>query len=79
MMWTRTFWLDTAERAVKTLAQALIAVLAVGTPIYEIAWAEALGIAATAAVISMLTSVASVGVGESGTAAVVPGMPGQED
>ncbi|MGV0438853.1 holin [Corynebacterium mastitidis] len=78
-MRTRSFWTDAAERAVKTLAQALIAVLAVGTPIYEIAWAEALGIAATAAVISVLTSVASVGVGESGTAAAVPTRAHEED
>ncbi|MBC3186353.1 holin [Corynebacterium sp. zg-331] len=77
-MRTRSFWTDTAERAIKTLAQALIAVLAVGTPIYEIAWVEALGIAATAAVISVLTSIASAGVGESGTAAVVSGLRGQE-
>ncbi|MDK8451005.1 holin [Corynebacterium mastitidis] len=78
-MRTRSFWIDTAERAVKTLAQALIAVLAVGTPIYEIAWVEALGIAATAAVISVLTSIASVGVGEPGTAAAVPTRAHEED
>ncbi|KQB85016.1 holin [Corynebacterium oculi] len=71
-MWTKGFWVDTVERAIKTLAQALIAVLAVGTPIYDLAWGESLGIAATAAVISVLTSIVSVGVGETDTAAALP-------
>ena len=65
---TREFAVDTLERAVKTFAQALLAVLAVGTPLWDIPWTEALGIAATATVISVLTSVASAGLGTKGTA-----------
>ena len=68
MILTREFAVDTIERAVKTFAQALLAVLAIGTPLWEIPWTEALGIAATATVISLLTSLASAGLGAKGTA-----------
>lgn len=70
-MWTSFFWKDTAERALKTLAQALIATLAVGTPIWDLDWAASVGIALTATVVSVLTSIASVGVSDSGTASLV--------
>lgn len=70
-MWTVSFWKDAAERAIKTFAQALISVLAVGTPIMQLEWVDGLGIAATAAVVSILTSIASSGVGEKGTASLV--------
>lgn len=69
-MFTRTFLKDTAERAIKTAAQALLAVLLVGTPLWQIAWGEALGIAATATVVSILTSVVSGGLGNRGTASM---------
>ncbi|STC79594.1 holin [Corynebacterium ulcerans] len=52
---TVEFWKDLAERAIKTFAQALLAVLAVGVPIWELDWSGAFGIAATATVISVLT------------------------
>lgn len=83
-MYTKAFWLDVAERAVKTFAQALLATVAVGTPIFDLAWTQGLGIAATATVISVLTSIASYGVGEKGTAMAVqrpttPTTPGGDD
>lgn len=68
---TVEFWKDLVERAIKTFAQALLAVLAVGVPIWELDWSGAFGIAATATVISVLTSVASIGAGVQGTASVV--------
>lgn len=71
-MFTRQFALDLTERAIKTFAQALIATIAVGTPIFDLAWGEGLGIAATATVVSVLTSIASVGVGTEGTASALP-------
>ncbi|MHC9634087.1 holin [Corynebacterium diphtheriae] len=70
-MLSKAFWKDLAERAIKTFAQALLAVLAVGVPIWELDWAGAFGIAATATVISVLTSIASISVGTQGTASVV--------
>ena len=63
-MWTRAFWKDTAERAVKTAAQTAGGVLIVGTPIWEIDWTAGLGITATATVLSILTSLASSGRGD---------------
>ncbi|CAB0628211.1 holin [Corynebacterium diphtheriae] len=68
---TVEFWKDLTERAIKTFAQALLAVLAVGVPIWELDWSGAFGIAATATVISALTSIASISVGTQGTASVV--------
>ncbi|MBV7302942.1 holin [Corynebacterium sp. TAE3-ERU2] len=70
-MFTKVFWMDATERAIKTFAQALIATLAVGTPILELDWGQAVGIAATATVVSLLTSIASTGTGQDGTASLV--------
>lgn len=58
------FWLASGERAVKTLAQTLVALIgtnAVG--VMDLDWAQILGVAATATVLSILTSVASNGLG----------------
>lgn len=48
------------ERMVKTFAQALLALIVVGTAINEIDWLTALATAATAAVVSLLTSITAV-------------------
>lgn len=59
-MFTKSFWLDTAERAAKTVAQVLIAVFAVsGVTILNADWATALATAGTAALVSVLTSLLS--------------------
>jgi len=55
----KKFWRAAIIRAVRTFAQALIAVIPVGIAINQIGWADALGIAATAAVLSILTSLAT--------------------
>lgn len=73
-MWTSKFWKLTAERAVKTFAQALAAALATGaTGVLEVDFAAALSVAALATLLSVLTSVASAGVGEEGTPSLVAG------
>lgn len=57
--WKR--WIKAAGiRAVKTFAQALVACIPVGVAINEIGWLQALGISATAAVLSLLTSLAGL-------------------
>ena len=63
-MFTAAFWKDVTERAVKTVAQALIALWLVGGVfnVLEADWQDALGVALGAGVISVLTSVASAGV-----------------
>lgn len=60
-MFTSLFWKDAGERAVKTFAQTLVAYLiAAGvTTVIAVNWPVALGTAALAAVVSLLTSVGS--------------------
>lgn len=78
-MLTRDFWRGAAERAAKTLAQALIA--AIGTEqlgILELDWRQVLSLGLTAAVLSLLTSVASAPFGpraEVGTPSLVDDGP----
>lgn len=58
-MYTKaTFWAGTAERAVKTAAQTLVALVTVGMTIWSVDWAQAIGVTATAVVLSVLTSLA---------------------
>ena len=59
MIFTRAFLKGAGERAVKTAAQTLVAVLTAGEVIgiLDVDWAGALGAAALAAVLSVLTSV----------------------
>lgn len=70
-MLSKSFWSDLVERAVKTFAQTLLAVLAVGVPVWEMEWVSALGIAAGATVLSVLTSIASAGAGNQDTASLM--------
>jgi len=67
---TKQFWIDAAERAVKTFAQALLAVLTVQgvSDLLSVDWSRALSVAALATVISFLTSLLSLRLGKSGTA-----------
>lgn len=63
MLSEKLFWIAAGERAVKTFAQALVAVFAAGVTILDVDWQQTVAIAATAAVVSLLTSIASVRVG----------------
>lgn len=79
-MWQKQFWIAAAERAIKTFAQALAAVLVAGaTSILEVDWQQSLGVAALAAVLSVCTSVGSMAVGNAGpslaTEVVAPPTP----
>ena len=64
MLSDKLFWIAAGERAVKTFAQSLVALFAAGVTILNIDWQQGLAIAATAAVVSVLTSVASVRLGQ---------------
>ena len=55
---SKTFWNGVGERAIKTAAQSLLSVFTTGTVIWGLGWKQALGLAATAVVVSILTSVA---------------------
>ena len=72
-MWTTRFWKDAVERALKTFAQTLIALLGVGGfGIIDAPWLSSLSVAGLAALLSVLSSVASATVGEQGSASLVP-------
>ena len=60
MIWTKQFWLGAAERAIKTVAQSLVAVLGVaGTGLLTVDWIAALSVAGAAGLASLLTSIGS--------------------
>lgn len=62
-------WLVAAlVRMVKTMAQALVAFIGAGTVgVLEVDWAQALGIAATMGILSLLTSLAGLPEVDEGT------------
>lgn len=64
-MWTALFWKQVAERAVKSFAQAILALFTADEvfSILEVDLKKVLGVAALALVASVLTSLLSVGVG----------------
>lgn len=55
---SKTFWNGVGERAIKTAAQTILSVLTTGTVIWGLDWKQALGLAATTVVVSILTSIA---------------------
>lgn len=75
-LFTASFWLDALERAVKTAAQTLIALVTTNaTAVTELDWQE-VGIAtAVATGLSVLTSIVSSGIGEPGTASLLNPAP----
>lgn len=57
-IWTREFWIHAGERALRTFAQALLASIGTGAVgITQVDWVAGLSIGATAAVVSVLTSI----------------------
>lgn len=73
---TPSFWREAAVRAVKTFAQTLAALLvADGTDLLSTAWSDRLSVSAMAALVSVLTTVASgvtTGTAAAGETAVTP-------
>lgn len=64
MLTSTSFWVASFERAVKTFAQALAAILlAGGFGLLGVPWRDALSTAAMAAVLSLLTSLSSAQLG----------------
>lgn len=61
-MFTKDFWVDTFERAIRTACQAALSAGVVGgVGLFEVDWLNVCGIALVAAIASVLTSVASSG------------------
>lgn len=63
MLTDRMFWIAVGERAVKTFAQSLVALFIAGVTILTIDWQQALAVSGTAALVSVLTSIASSRIG----------------
>lgn len=81
-MWTAVFWKGAAERAIKTLAQTMLALWFVGDRmmnVYEVDWMTSLGVGAGALVGSLLTSLISAGMGPEGTPSLVEDRPSYTD
>lgn len=72
-MWTRTFWRQAAERAAKSAAQALLGMWALDEfNVLHAHWDTGFGIAAGAAVLSILTSIVSATVSPDESPSLVP-------
>ena len=71
-MFTLIFWQATAERAVKSFAQALAAMIgAGGVASQHVDWTMSLTVAGMTALLSVLTSISSVRVGDAGMPSLV--------
>ena len=71
-MFTKKFWIEATERALKTFAQFI---LVLGTAnsfnVFDVDWKTNLGLALGGALLSYATSIVSAGVGEKGTPSLV--------
>ena len=75
-MRTRKFWEDAAERTIRTMAQALLALM--GTDalgIVGLDWAQMLSVAAGAGIMSLFTESVATGIGDKGTAQLLKEKP----
>lgn len=69
------FWTGAFDRAIKSFAQALLLIWGAdeGLSLFEINFVSSLGVAAAAAVLSLLTSIVSAPVGDDGTTSLLRG------
>lgn len=71
-MFTARFWKGAFERAVKTFAQAALALLTGdGLGVLDVDWGTVSSVGALAAVASLLTSIVSLGIGPENSASLV--------
>lgn len=80
-MFTKAFWLDLSERAVKTAAQSVILGLGLGEGfnLFDVDPMLALGFAGGGALLSALTSIASISLTSTGTAQAIVGTYDYQD
>jgi Putative lactococcus lactis phage r1t holin len=78
-MWSSSFWKQAAERAAKTFAQSLITVLGTGAGgLLDVGWKQALSVSALSALLSLLFSLVSSGVGPDDGPSLVSTEPATE-
>lgn len=71
-MWSKRFWQDALERALKTGLQVAAAMIGTGmVGVLDVDWAQIGSVAGMAAILSVITSVASDPVGKKGTPSLV--------
>lgn len=71
-MWSLKFWRETVERAIRTAAQALLALWGTQvTGVLEVDWTQAASVTALAALSSVLMSLIATGVGDHESSAFI--------
>ena len=71
-MFTKKFWIESTERALKTFAQFILVLGTAGSfNVFNVDWATNLGLALGGALLSYATSIISAGVGTKGTPSLV--------
>ena len=55
----KSFWKAAGIRSLRTFAQSMVSMIAVGAAISEVSWLRALSVSAVAALLSVLTSIAT--------------------
>lgn len=75
MIWTKAFWAGLGERAIKTAAQSLAASFVVGVTLLNLDWEQALALAGTTTLASILTSIANADFTAGPPAAIVVPAP----
>ncbi|MFE4336081.1 holin [Streptomyces sp. NPDC056831] len=64
-MFTSAFWLATAERAVRTAAQTLVATLGLDAAgVLDVDWGQGLSLAGSATLLAVLTAITTSGSGD---------------
>jgi len=70
-VFTKNFWQDTVERAIRTAAQALLALWATEVSgVLEVDWIQAFSVSAFAVIMSVLMSIAATNRGNVDTASL---------
>jgi hypothetical protein len=73
-VFTKNFWQDTVERAIRTAAQALLALWATEVSgVLEVDWIQAFSVSAFAVIMSVLMSIAATNRGNVDTASLRKG------
>ena len=72
MIWTKEFWMDATERAIKTFAQVILALGVAGAlNAFEVDWVTVLGIGLGAVLLSYASSIVSAEIRKTPTASLV--------
>lgn len=71
-MWSKAFWMDAIERAVKTFAQVILALGVAGAlDAFEVDWVKVLGVGLGAVVLSLASSIVSAEIRKTPSASLV--------